>query len=491
MARNYYSKKRIDKATENTLLNKANYPTEKIMKNAYIHTGIYNFLKVAEQQEKALPITLLRDQMLKKFNEEIAKSITRENEIYRLREVNGPNNLQKSLSLSSFGERVWDSLNLYTLIDELVEVVLKDGSATTDEKGTNISADHFNETLQNLFNEKIQTLKKDYDIVYSELFDSFEKEYFVKTKAKEKVYLETLVKSPLAYFSTLSSYQGAVGEFATLLDNLIFTSIDNDQLITELFQKGLNSKNIKVAATQGKSDISVNSIGLSVKNYKINSQENYNVSLHSGKALSGVFGGDFSEIVGEENFNIEKILKENNYTWDIKDYFSYMFANLYTFKNIGGYSTVAARKEKSGQNFIKKDMFSQYSFITDFLKYTTIYWIGEKILKSYSKAGQNTDPVAFLVLNKKMIPVSKILIAIRDDLNTAVPELSFSGNVSFNPNVLRQKKYRVIKQLKKNESKKFSRRYPDALLQIGSTMGKAIINNVKFGIRLKIDYNAF
>ena len=91
-----------------------------------------------------------------------------------------------------------------------------------------------------------------------------------------------------------------------------------------------------------------------------------------------------------------------------------------------------------------------------------------------------------------MIPVSKILIAIRDDLGTAVPELYFSGSVKFNPNVIRQQKYKVIRELKKQERKNWSgKRYPDQLLQIGSTTGNLIINQVKFGIRLKIDYNAF
>lgn len=489
MAKTYYSGKEIQQRLKNNNIYSSNYPTQRLMQNNYVHTGIYNFVKIAKQQDKALPISELKNQMLKKFNEEIAKSITRENEIYKLRGITNSVDLQESLALSSLGEKVWDNLNLYNLIDDLIDKVAKENNINNTEG--KISAEKFNSELQNLFNERIRGLKKDYDEIYSFLFDAFTQNNFIKTKAKEDVYLNTLKEKPLAYFSNLSNYQGAVGEFATLLDSVALNSVDENKIVTELFKDNFNNKNIKVVAPQGKSDISINSIGISVKNYRVNEQNQYNVSLHSGKSLKETFEKDFSEITDEQNFDLQKILQDNNYNWDIKNYFSYMFSNLYAFKNVGGYETVQDR-QKGTNAYTKKNLFSQYSFITDFLKFSTLYWIGEKLLQSYSKKNQNTDSVAFLTINKKMIPVSKILIAIRDDLGTAVPELDFSGSVKFNPNVIRQQKYKVIRELKKQERKNwFEKRYPDQLLQIGSTTGNLIINQVKFGIRLKIDYNAF
>ena len=490
MARNYISKEKGKQLSSSYEIKSSKYPTEKLIKNTYIHTGIYNFTKVAKQQERALPIKEMRDKMLQKFNEEIAKSQTRENEIYNLRKVNGYQELQNSLSLGTLGQKVWDNLNLYTLIDELIAQVTKEGATYTKSNEVAISADKFNQTLQSLFNEKIEYLKKDYDSIYAPLFEDFKTNNFVKTKTKEDVYLETLKEHPLAYFSTLPNYQGFVGEFSTLLDTIAYTNINEDKIITELFKKSGGYENIKIAVPQGKSDISVNSIGLSVKNYKKNEQENYNVSIHSGKSLKETFLNDFSEITNQTNFDLGEVLKSNNYNWSILNYFSYMFANLYTFKTIGGYPTVKSRQSE-GNNFIKKDLFSNYSFINDFLKYSTIYWIGEKLLNSYTKVGQNSNPVAFLVLNQKMIPISKILISIRDDLGSVSSELTFINPVSFSPNVLRREKYNVIKQFRKNNQFKTGRNYPDPLLKIGASRGNSIINSVKFGMRLKIDYNAF
>ena len=495
MRARYYSEKRIREEAGNVEIIESAYPTERLMKNNYVHTGIYNFEKIAKPQEKALPTAELRKRMEDKFNEEIAKSISRENKIYALRGVDSPEELAESLSLSAFGEKVWDDLNLRNLIDELIDKAIKEGS-TYDGKDNKqaISGEKFNSELQSLFNEKMSNLKKDYDKLYGPLFDGFKINNVIKVKEREDIYLETLKKTPLAYFSNLSNYQGAVGEFATLIDSIAMSSVNENKIVTELFKKGFNSPHIEVVAPQGKSDISINSIGLSVKNYRTEETGVYNLSLHSGKSLQETFIQDFSEITSQQNFDLQSILEENNYNWDILTYFSYMFVNLYAFSTSGGYSNIAARQEKGGQNITKKDknIFSQYTFITDFLKYSTIYWIGEKLLDAYSKDGQNTDPVAFMVLNKKLIPVSKILTAVRDDLGTVSTNIYFTGSTSYNPNVMREQKYRVIRQLKKNEKGNWQgKRYPDPLLQIGSLVGNSIIKNVKFNLRMKIDYNAF
>lgn len=493
MRAKYYSEERIKDEAGTVKVIESAYPTERLMKNNYVHTGIYNFTKIAKQQEKALPTAELRKRMQDKFNEEIAKSEKRESEIYALRGISDAEELTESLSLSALGEKVWDNLSLYNLTDELIDRVTKEGATYSGKDNKQaISGDKFNSELQLLFNEKIDNLKKDYDELYSPLFDGFKVSNMIKIKEKEDVYLETLTKSPLAYFSNLSNYQGAVGEFATLIDGVAITSVNEDKIVTELFKKGFDSSNIEIVAPQGKADISINSIGLSVKNYKPNESGNYNLSLHSGKSLQETFIQDFAEITDEQNFDLQSILEDNNYNWDILTYFSYMFVNLYAFSTSGGYPNIAARQEGSGQNFVKKDMFSQYSFITDFLKYSTIYWIGEKLLNAYSKDGQNTDPVAFMVLNKKLIPVSKILTAIRDDLGTVSTNLYFTGSTSYNPNVMRRQKYRVIRQLRKTENRGWQgKQYPDPLLQIGSVVGNSIIKNVKFGLRMQINYNAF
>ena len=194
MAKTYYSGKEIQQRLKNNNIYSSNYPTQRLMQNNYVHTGIYNFVKIAKQQDKALPISELKNQMLKKFNEEIAKSITRENEIYKLRGITNSVDLQESLALSSLGEKVWDNLNLYNLIDDLIDKVVKENNISNTEG--KISAEKFNSELQNLFNERIRGLKKDYDEIYSSLFDAFTQNNFIKTKAKEDVYLNTLKETP-------------------------------------------------------------------------------------------------------------------------------------------------------------------------------------------------------------------------------------------------------------------------------------------------------
>ena len=152
MARNYISKEKGKQLSSSYEIKSSKYPTEKLIKNTYIHTGIYNFTKVANQQERALPTKEMRDKMLQKFNEEIAKSQKRENEIYNLRKVNGYQELQNSLSLGTLGQKVWDNLNLYTLIDELIAQVTKEGATYTKSNQFAIIAVKFNHTLKHLFN---------------------------------------------------------------------------------------------------------------------------------------------------------------------------------------------------------------------------------------------------------------------------------------------------------------------------------------------------
>lgn len=486
----YYSQKKIRDAAEKIEIEEG-YPTEKIIKNTYVHTGIYNFNEIAKMQNEKLPVNELKKKMKSVFNQEIEKSIRREQQIYKLLKIKNLNNLENELSLNAFGEEVWDKLNLYSLVEELVSTASERKEFLSLENGDKkLSPADFNKILQGILDKRLSELDEDYNKIYSPLLQGFRKNNAFKVNNSKEVYLSVLEKNPSTFFNNFTSYQGDVGEFATLLNFAINSSISDQVLLTELFGKDFNSDRIKTVVKGGKSDISFKKIGFSVKNYRQQDSGLYNLSLHSGKQLQNAILTDFKEILNYKNFGLRKILQENNYSWNILSYFSYMFANVYALSKVGGYESKTERtKGNRGKIVTIEKNWDNYPFIKNFIKYSTIYWIGEKILNSLTQKGQNTDPVAFLVINKKIIPMSKILISIRDDLDSAVIDLNFSGNAKFNANVLRQEKYRVIKNLKAKRNRK--KGYPDPLLKIGSAVGKNIVNNVAFKMEMNINLNNF
>ena len=56
---------------------------------------------------------------------------------------------------------------------------------------------------------------------------------------------------------------------------------------------------------------------------------------------------------------------------------------------------------------------------------------------------------------------------------------------------MREEKLRALKQTRKTSGFGGVKKYPDPLLKIGSTIGNAIVDQVKFGVKLKIDLSNF
>lgn len=488
--KNYYTKSALEDAASETKVKIDKGTGQRIINNVYVHSGLYNFSRVVKQyrqSEAGSVITKLGSQLRADFKKEINEAKKLEQQIYRATYpgISTPKALEQYLKKDQVAEEVLNSLNIY----DVMETVL---SSLPESKDGYVNKKTVQNGISKEISSRLEKITESIDTKYVQAFDFYSggldaKKYFLALKDK-KVALNQLKNSP-SKFMQISAFQGNLGEFSVLLDQ-IAKSKGQTTLVSEL-RKGFNSsKNISIKGVgelNAKSDIGVESLdfefGIQSKNYKDFSKQ---IGVHDSKTkLNAMFDLGIIQQASEE-MNLNTILKDANLKGkEFEKFLQYCIVNAQTFRSSGVYLKPQDKKSNSTSAYTTYNAFNkEVSFINEYVGYLSSYWLGTKILEGQAKNKRN----AFFYFGNKIVPVSEILETILQEIdkNNFLVTPKFSGVKVFTPSVLKEQKWKVIQDINKTKKWDGERSYPAELLKIGSAIGQASLENITFSVEMKL-----
>lgn len=503
--KNYYSRNTISANSQNANIKIDKGTSITLIRNTYVHSGLYNFKQVVEGYQNATNTFLngIELAMEKDFKKEIAAAKALEEQIYAAAspDVDSATALQRYLSFDNTAQRVLDSLDIYKFFDQVLNNLppTKDGYVQVN-------------TIQKKISQEISNgltdIAKDMDEKYASIFRKYRnlfsaKNFFI-AQSSNVIALKKLQDSK-SKFMNISKYQGALGELATLLDQ-VGKAKGATEFTTELKKGTGKSGNItlkNLGSVNLKSDIGVSTLdfefGIQSKNYHDTTS---NIGIHSGggksknnttTVIKDLFNIPILQQAATE-LQINTLFKEVKTTnaQDFEKFLQYCIVNAQSFKASGVYLKRSDKKPK-GKSKISNDyttinIFSkEAAIIQELSNYLATYWIGVKILEGNKNI--KNKRIAFYYLGNKIIPISQILSVIYNQLSTENPVIitKFRGVKVFTPSVLNTEKWEALKK-SGNPPKKWNKRkeYPEQLLKMGASIGKASVDNMTFSIEMNV-----
>ena len=488
---NYYTRKDLQRESKNPTIMIDGKTGQKLIRNVYVHSGFYNFTYVVKKYKAGTGnfLNRLSKKLENNFNKEIKESKALEQQIYKAIGANTPQAIKQYLTYSNTAERVLDSLDFYKLLDEALEEQPKDNDYIDVKK--------IQSTISTKFSEATTELSQELTDSYKEAFDRIGRlniEKYFKASKKEEIALNKLKNSPSEIFQ-VGKIRGDIGEFAALID-VVGKNLSMEGFTTEL-DKNLTGKKNKnstliiegLGKINAKSDVGVLgkdfNFGIQVKNYN---DPFGSISVHSGDTqILELFDQSIVKQINN-GLNLSSIF--NNIDGNSKDFekfIQYCIINAATFDKAGVYMKRRNKKSNSPNAYQTYNAFNkEVSFITEYVNYLAGYWLGSEILSSEKQ----NKKVAFFYLNKKIIPMSEILTAVKKGIKSEnknfIINPSFSNVQIMTPSVLKDLKWEALKKGGYTKNWNRQKEYPDALLRIGSTLGEKSLYSIKFNINIKL-----
>ena len=379
----------------------------------YLHSNYSRFKDITDYDS-----VLYKDRLDKIGNTIISKQIAREQQIYKELGINGIQELrEKFLGDEGLQDFIGSSFNnVYTTIaDALKEVA---GESSLERKINKKTKKEMEQSMQNAFDRELDKLSEEYKnnlnkmtnkgALSKEMIDSFRKVNNRTDNNKMKTAAQ-IARSSLGHWKG-ELLEQCLGMFISQLSKVKGVEITGSNL--DEFGKFIKSD--VTAFTDNMT------IGLSAKNYQIDKTDKSNLRLKQDLILHG--GGSFASFLNR----IESLKGEDltQYTQNIAQSFR---TNNYYYNLINE----AARKTT----------FKSSKPATDFIetvKGLAAAWFGTQLVTNTQEKieGQNVD---FLVVsNVGFIPMSSLLIALREQTANLKVNLSSKGNID-EESIYRQK----------------------------------------------------